>query len=831
MASARCLLLSLIGIFLFLAPAAAQAPADTTRPAGTEPILATDLFKIRELGDVAVSPDGRNVVYTVRQAYRDSSAEEDGEEGEAGYRTHLWLVPASGREAPRPLTRGEHSATDPQWHPDGGRLAFVRPVDGTPQVHLLPLAGGEPYPITDFEHGATQPRFSPDGSQLLFAARLSDAALRERLGRSPEWPSERPAGTAFDTAGATPDPDGTLAEVRAWLAQNRSDESPRVMNRLDFQGERGLEQDLTYRQLFVADVPSDPDALPEPTMLTQGFYDFGGGAWMADGRRVVFSGAPLSDRHPDRVRESDLYVVDADGQNFERLLRMENYALGAPTPAPEGGAVAFVASDLRDPGYAQSELGVLELDEESQARLLTLGFDRSVSAPQWAADGWHLYTVAASDGGFPLYRLAPFEGRDGIPPAPPSDAAPGAFPADTLAGIPTDTAAVAPTRTVPENMERLTRYARGIRAFDASAATVFYVVTEPTNPFELYANTTEFTRERRLTNHNADWLQGKRLSIPETFTVLRDTLEIQAWRMRPAPFDEGRRYPLLVEIHGGPSAMWGPGEATMWHEFQFFASHGYAIVYSNPRGSGGYGRDFKAANYRDWGAGPAGDVLAAANLVAAESWVDQSRQVVAGGSYAGYLVAWILGHTDRFKAAVAQRGVYDLATFLGEGNAWRLVPYHFGGYPWEGERPGTETDTASIAEMPLSDSPGGDRLLQTRIAPTDTAVTLPAPPRPGETPREALVRNSPLTYVDQIRTPLLIMHADEDLRTGVSQSEMLYKSLKALGRPVEYVRYPEAGHDLSRTGDPGQRLDRVLRIYEFFERHIGDGAEEASARR
>ena len=144
--------------------------------------------------------------------------------------------------------------------------------------------------------------------------------------------------------------------------------------------------------------------------------------------------------------------------------------------------------------------------------------------------------------------------------------------------------------------------------------------------------------------------------------------------------------------------------------------------------------------------------------------------VVAGGSYAGYLTAYLVGHDNRFKAAVAQRGVYDLATFFGEGNAWRLVPWEFNAFPWEDP--------------------------------------------------EILSRESPITYARDIRTPLLIMHSDRDLRTGVSQSEMLYRTLKVLRKPVEYVRYPREGHDLSRTGEPRLRVDRLLRILEFFQRHL-----------
>jgi dipeptidyl aminopeptidase/acylaminoacyl peptidase len=227
-------------------------------------------------------------------------------------------------------------------------------------------------------------------------------------------------------------------------------------------------------------------------------------------------------------------------------------------------------------------------------------------------------------------------------------------------------------------------------------------------------------------------------------------------------------------MHGGPSAMWGPGESTTWHEFQFFTARGYGIVYSNPRGSGGYGQKFQKMNYQNWGEGPSGDVLAVATEAAKESWVDPNRQVLTGGSYAGYLTAWIVGHDNRFKAAAAQRGVYDLTTFMGEGNAWRLVPFHFGGYPW------------------------------------------------NEETRNILLRESPLSYVDKIQTPLLIKHGDNDLRTGPIQSEMLYKSLKILGKPVEYVRYPGASHELSRSGDPLQRMDRLLRFLEFMERYVGE---------
>ena len=246
--------------------------------------------------------------------------------------------------------------------------------------------------------------------------------------------------------------------------------------------------------------------------------------------------------------------------------------------------------------------------------------------------------------------------------------------------------------------------------------------------------------------------------------------------MKPVNHEPGRKSPWVLDMHGGPAAMWGPGEVTMWHEFQLLCAWGYGVVYSNPRGSGGYGYDFQKANFRNWGPGPSEDVLAVLDEAAKQiPEIDTNQLFLTGGSYAGYLTAWIVSHDQRFKAAAAQRGVYDLRTFFGEGNAWRLGIGAMGGEPWHPE-------AKSFWE-----------------------------------------NQSPFTYAEAIRTPLLILHGDDDLRTGVSQSEMLYRALKHLNRPVEYVRYPKIGHELTRSGPPQQRMDHMLRIIEFFERYRKPG--------
>ncbi|HRP64249.1 MAG TPA: S9 family peptidase, partial [Phycisphaerales bacterium] len=310
----------------------------------------------------------------------------------------------------------------------------------------------------------------------------------------------------------------------------------------------------------------------------------------------------------------------------------------------------------------------------------------------------------------------------------------------------------------------------GVHAFGVGGGAIVYSQTSAMNPCVLRVR--DGRSDRLLMDLNA-WTAEKELSIPSGGWITRpDGTRVQYWLMEPTRREQGKKYPLVLQIHGGPSAMWGPGEASMWHEFQLFCAWGYGVVYANPRGSGGYGYAFQRANYQNWGDGPAGDVLAAVDQALMQEWVDRDRLVITGGSYAGYLTAWIIAHDHRFKAAVAQRGVYHLPTFFGEGNAWRLVPWAMGGAPFDSRF------------------------------------------------RQIIDRESPFTYVSRIRTPLLIKHGSEDLRTGVSQSEMLYRALKHLDRPVEYVRYPGAGHDMSRTGPPKQRLDRLNRMIEFFERYI-----------
>lgn len=726
-------------VFCFLVLSFSYSYSFSYAQNGSELIKTSDLLKIKTMTGIDVSPEGDRAVFVLTSMGEDSR-------GEYRYFRHLWLAELSGSGKLTQLTFGERNDSSPAWSPDGCFLAFIRPFENKPQVWILPMTGGEAFRLTNAEHGVDDFRWSPDGKKILYSSALPEWAIEGK----PGWPYERPGRNWRDTPNwekiikkekkgekkkrgnenipkISPNPDGNIQEIRAWLAKNASSNNPRVFTRLNLQGERKLQTHLSFSHLFIIEVKQGAKS----EQITDGFQSFTSFQWSPDGQKIICASKKY-EKHPDRNRDSDLWIMNSDGSGLELFLDWENYRVFSPLYSPDGKTVLFSASDKREEGYALTQLALISADGGTPTPL-TFDFDRSVYSPKWSPDGKYIYFISPDRGTFPLFRI-PAEGG---------------------------------------GVEPVVKGTSGVRDYDLKESSLVYALTEVKNPFELYSADTDGKFPRMLSSFNAGWIKEKKIVFPrEGWLDTGDGFKVQYWIMKPADFKAGEKYPLVLEIHGGPSSMWGPGEFTMWHEFQLFAARGYGIVYCNPRGSGGYGFEFKKANYRNWGKGPASDILAVVDEASKLEWVDPERLVVTGGSYAGYMTAWLVSQDHRFKAAVAQRGVYDLSVFFGEGRAWQLVPRHFGGYPWEDEA------------------------------------------------RRFLDSNSPQTFVNNIQTPLLIIHSDQDLRTGVIQSEYLYKSLKVLKRPVEYVRYPDEGHELSRSGHPKRRMDRLCRIIEFFSRYI-----------
>lgn len=691
-----------------------------------EPIQVTDMLKIKTVADVNLNNDGKLAVFTVKSIVQNAENKLDYD-----YNTQIWIANTTGNGAPRQLTSGKESATQPVFSPDGKQIAFVRSVKGKTQLFLLWVnAGGEAIQLSDAKYGVNDPKWSPDGKQLLFTAQVSlQDLLKDSLlhpgQRTPLWAFEKPGFKGNENLKAnttTANPDGNLEAIRAYLEINEKDKKAKVVDKLQFQTETTISSEQRFAHIYIVDAKAGAKEKP----VTKGFYAFNNPRFL-NSAKVVFSGNIGESRHPDRVLENKIYVANTDGSGIKELLGADSTVFQLLAVSPSGKLLAYQESVINK--LSVPVLKILNLEDPSKNRIIT--YDRNNSDVKFSKDEKQVYFTSSSNGGYILNSASLSTGK-----------------VTTLSSVDA-----------------------GITDYDLNGGVLAFVKTEVSNPSELYVSDSRLGKQRLLSDFNASWLAYKNISLPEKGRFTNEKgLEVEYWVMKPINFEKDRKYSLITEIHGGPASMFGPGDVSMWLEYQYFCARGYGVMYSNPRGSSGYGEQFLRANMNDWGTGPASDVITALDKTVAQGWADTSKLFITGGSYAGYLTCWIISHDQRFKAASSQRGVYDLGTFFGEGNVWRMVPRYFGGYPWE------------------------------------------------EKTKAILERESPINYVQSIHTPYLIFHGDDDHRTGVTQSEMLYKSLKVLGKSVEYVRQPGASHELTRSGDNRQRIDQLLRTYEFFER-------------
>lgn len=692
-----------------------------------EQVLITDMLKIQRAGQLDISPDMKKLIFTVQKIQPKSSDSTNFE-----YDTQLWLADL-GKETPyRQLTFGKDNPVQPSFSPDGQSILFIRRVEGKNQFFLMPLNGGEAQQLTKFKYGVGMPKWSPDGKKVIFTVsiKINEFIADARLNSGnalPLWASEKPGFKQNDYLNsnkAKSDPNGDLAQIRAYLTKNESDQKAKVINKLQFQGESATSSEMQVNHVFLLDLA----AKTEPQLITSGYNSYQD-PYFINNNEIMVNARLEEAIHPDRSQESAIYRISLLTREMQMVQGKKEHSYRIGSVSPSGKYLVFGESETGKPSVAKVRIQ----DLASNKVLSTIPLDRNLNGFKWTPKEDVLYFTAQSNGGVPLYRTV-------------------------VKGGP---------------VSKLSDESEGVEDFVLGEKAIIYSKTSVSNPSELEIADEQMKHKKVITTLNSGWLAQKNIVMPEKHTFKNELgMEVEYWVMKPANYQPGQKYPLLLEIHGGPSAMWGPGEAGMWHEYQYFCAMGYGVVYSNPRGSGGYGEQFLRGNVNNWGEGPMNDVIGALDRTVAEGWADTSKLVVTGGSYAGYLVSWIVAHDQRFKAACAQRGVFDLKTFFGEGNAWRLVPNYFGGYPWE------------------------------------------------EAPAKIIERESPINYVANIRTPLIIFHGENDLRTGVIQSEMLYKSLKVLNRPVEYVRHPGATHEITRSGDNRQRIDQMLRTYEFFERFI-----------
>jgi dipeptidyl aminopeptidase/acylaminoacyl peptidase len=627
-----------------------------------------------------------------------------------GYDSHLYVAATDGSWV-RPYSYGKRGDAAPIFSPDGSSIVFTAKRGHHPGLHILRLDGGEARPVVERHAQFSEVSFSPDGKHLLCTYRPLDLPEEEQ-------------GKEFD-------PDKPI-KSEAPVARHID----RLFYRLDGAGFLPTAEP----QVWIFDIETG-----EGRALTSGKRGCGDASFSPDGKYVCYVSNTRRepDREPDYV---DLFVVPARGGKA-RKIETPTGPIANPTFSPDGKTIAYFGHDDTDsPWYENDRVWVVPARGRGAARCVCPSFDKpaydaTISdsgggferlRPTWHPNGKSVYFVSCAHGTSHVYRV-----RVGA-------------------------RASTPERLTPEGI-----HLQSV-SLSADRRTAVGVASTATRPAEVFRFDLGNGDATRITHLNDEWVSAHDVRVPKKVRVSStEGAKIDTWILTPPKFSPRKKYPAIIQVHGGPMTQYGN---TFFHEMQTMAAKGYVVAYSNPRGSLGYGREFSEAIKADWGNRDFVDVTAVTDYVEALPYVNPKRIGITGGSYGGYMTNWAVGHTHRYKAAVTQRSVVDLVPFYGSSDVGYLFRHTFGGDPW--------------------------------------------------THLEDYRRMSPLTYAPNIRTPLLIIHSEQDLRCNIEQGENLYATLKMLKRKTELVRFPEESHGLSRGGRPDRRIVRLNRILEWFDRHM-----------
>ena len=706
------------------------------------PITETDLFQFTWIGDPQVSPDGSRVVFVRVNV----NAKKD------GYDSALFVAATSGDEQPRRLTAGPRDSS-PQWSPDGSSLAFVRGLeqDGKrlpPQLFLLSMRGGEPLQLTDLPKGAASPKWSLDGTRIGFKTETSQHDLETRLARERRGCRDDNARTAARvSAGSTqPSPaDASNAASDGCTDEATRESDMRTITRAVYRSNDDGYLDPTHpAHIWVVDAPTPSQDVAVPRQVTQGAWGDDDFVWSIDGRQIYFIRSHLQEPSYERPR-SDLFAVNTSGGDAQ-LLNALSIDVAHMALSPDGSRLAFVSS-VNEPvrSYSQPDLWTVVLTPNAQPHNLTTSFDYDVAdgvggdnAPPraagsspvlWSHDGRSIITVAAREGSANLYR---FDADSGV------------------------------AREITHGKHAVQSY----RSSDGGRRIVALIST-PVEIGDLFS--IGDGEPRRLTHVNLALFSQLNLTMPEEFWYQSfDGTKIHAWVQRPADFQPGRKYPLILDIHGGPHAAYG------WvfdHEFQWFAANGYLLLYPNPRGSTSYGQEFGNIIQYKYPGDDYRDLMAGVDELIKRGWADPDQLGVTGGSGGGVLTNWTVTQTDRFKAAVSQRDISNWASW------WYTADFTLFQPEW-------------FRQPPFRD------------------------------PQEYASRSA-ITSVEKIRTPIAFILGEADWRTPPeSGGEQLFRALKFLKRPTAMVRFPNETHELSRSGQPWHRIERLRAILGWMDKYI-----------
>jgi dipeptidyl aminopeptidase/acylaminoacyl peptidase len=631
------------------------------------------------------------------------------------YRSHLWFVPLDGGRS-RQLTVGAVRDTHPRFSPDGLRLGFVR---GHPehseeptQLMVLELGGGEPWTLVAMPHGVGSFAWDPSGERLAIVA--------------PADPPRFLVGTA--SPGHSP--------------------TARRIDRLDWRLD-GLGLRDRRDHLWVVQVRDGAS----PRQVTRGDYDIDGPAWSPDGSRIAFAAdrAPDGDLHP----RSSIWAIAAVGGEPEEVLALDGYA-HSPAWSPDGRWLAAVGVDEPTPLDDTSPgIFVGPSDGSQAAHPLAPALDRPIGV--WVDTDLNGWMAPRRPGPFwqgadALVALVSSAGRS-LPWRFPVDPATGLATGEPQAMTDADAAcwtlAVAPARPMVSVVGTLDGRAMELMTLGAGDSGASAL--------------------RTRTSLGSAW--QRQLTSPEMRHLVVDGPggPIETWVASP-PGSGDDPLPTIVDVHGGPLGAWAPAPSI---EVGLLVSRGYRVLLPNIRGSAGYGRDWIRPQLGDWGGVDADDVLAVVDRAVEVGLADPGRLGILGLSYGGFMTQWLVGHTNRFRAAVAENGVTN------QINAWGNCDF------------GVNYNRGALLGDPLTHE-GMERLW----------------------------RQSPMAHVSDVHTPILMLQAEADRRDPAADNEQFFVALRVLGRPVDYVLYPDEFHLYATIGRPDRRIDRMTRMLDWFDRYV-----------
>jgi dipeptidyl aminopeptidase/acylaminoacyl peptidase len=621
------------------------------------------------------------------------------------YFANIYMLDIASDES-RQFTHGDHNDNQPVWSNDGRQLAFVSTRDKKTGIYLMPVGGGAERKLLEIEGGISCLQWSPDDDQLVFGLQYSDAHFIKDEKKKKEPPVSR--------------------------------HITRLFYRLD--GAGFLPKDTN--QVYALDVTTG-----KLRKVTSGKRDNEAPHVSPDGKWIAY----ISNRVKDPDRNDlwvDLFVIPFGGGK-ERKLATPDGPVYSPRFSPDSKKIAYMGHNNPNDawGVTCTRIWTVGLNGRPAAKDLMPKYDRmtyddSINDTSdfhgdgqlfWSADGKKLFFLSSDTGVSNLFSVP---ARGGLP----------------------------------------TRIFRGkchVKGFSVNGRTrtAALIHADLKNPGDILTCPTGYEGEKKAVKHT-DLNKFLRTDLipcktKEVWFKSSDGTQVQGWLVTPPDFKPTRKYPGILQIHGGPRAQYA---FTFFHEMQYLAACGYVVFYTNPRGGAGRGETWAGTIAGGWGELDYIDCMAAADWMEKQKFINSKRLGVTGGSYGGYMTNWIIGHTNRFKAAVTQRSICDLSSFVGSSDIGYALEREFDGLPW--------------------------------------------------TNPENYEKCSPKTYFKNVKTPVLIIHSEQDLRCPTEQAEQMFVMLKLMGKKVEMVRFPDEPHGLSRHGRPDRRIVRLEWLKNWFDRYL-----------